>query len=117
MTPWSLIAFALMLAGAGLLAWMHAGEDPAAVEPPRSAPGRLAAKILNFFGIGRISLGLAGAVWLGTAAVAGAALDILAVLYLGPAYPAWFPANAVLAGLGVGLGCAWIVAAVPPRQP
>jgi hypothetical protein len=117
MISWSLIASALMLAGAGSLAWMHAGQDPAAVEPPSSAPGRLAAKILNFFGIGRISLGLAGAVWLSTAAVTGAALDILAVLSLGAAYPAWFPLNAMLAGLAVGLGCTWIVAATPPRQP
>jgi hypothetical protein len=117
MTPWSLIAFALMLAGAGILTWMHAGEDPAAVEPPGSAPGRLVAKILNFFGIGRISLSLAGAVWLSTAAVAGAALDVVAVLSLGPDYPAWFPVNAMLSGLGVGLGCVWIVAAAPPQQP
>lgn len=117
MTPWSLIAFALMLAGAGILAWMHAREDPGEVESPTSVPGRIAAKILNFFGIGRISLGLAGAVWLSTAAVIGATLDLLAVLSLGGAYPAWFPVNAILAGLGAGLGCTWIVASVPPRQP
>lgn len=117
MTPWSLIAFTLMLACAGILAWKHAGEDPGAVEPPTSAPGRMVAMILNFFGIGRISLGLAGAVWLSTAAVVGATLDLLAVLSLGGAYPAWFPVNAILAGLGTGLGCTWIVASVPPRQP
>lgn len=117
MTPWSIIAFVLMLAGAGILGWMHAHEDPAEVAPPGSLPGRMASRILNFFGIGRISLGLAGAVLLGTAAVAGAAIDILAVLSFGPAYPAWFPVNAVLAGLGVGLGCTWIVASAPPQQP
>jgi hypothetical protein len=117
MTPWSLIAFALMLAGAGGLAWMHAHENPAEAAPPASLPGRIAAKILNFFGIGRVSLGLAGAVLLSTAAVAGATIDLLAVLSLGPAYPAWFPVNAVVAGLGAGLGCAWIVASAPPNQP
>jgi hypothetical protein len=117
MTPWSLIAFALMLAGAGILAWMHAHEDPNEAAPPASLPGRIAAKLFNFFGIGRISLGLAGAVLLSTAAVAGAAVDVMAVLSFGPAYPAWFPVNAILAGLGVGLGCTWIVAAAPPRHP
>jgi hypothetical protein len=117
MTSWSIIAFALMLAGAGSLGWMHAREDPTETAPPASLPGRIAAKIFHFFGIGRISLGLAGAVLLSTAAVAGAAIDVLAVLALGPAYPAWFPGNAVAAGLGVGLACAWIVAAAPPRHP
>ena len=117
MTSWSIIAFALMLASAGGLGWMHAHEDPAQSAPPESLPGRIAAKILNFFGIGRVSLGLAGAVLLSTAAVAGAAIDILAVLSFGPTYPPWFPVNAVLAGFGVGLGCAWIVASAPPRQP
>jgi hypothetical protein len=111
MNPWSIIASAAMLAGAGLMAWKHAHEDPHEAVPPSSAAGRTAAKILHFFGVGSISLGLAGAVILGVAAVVGAALDIIAVLHFGRAYPSWFPANALLVGLTVGLGCARLVAA------
>jgi hypothetical protein len=119
MNPWSIIASAAMLAGAGLLAWRHAHEQPDEVpdeaEHAGSAAGRVAARILLFFGIGGISLPLAGAVILGVAAVVGAALDILAVLHFGRVYPAWFPANASLAGLIVGLGCARVVAGAPGR--
>ena len=125
MNPWSIIVSAAMLAGAGLLAWRHApgkiddapDDGPDETEPAGSAAGRIAARILLFFGIGGISLPLAGAVILGVAAVVGAALDILAVLHFGRAYPAWFPANALLAGLIVGLGCARIVASAPGRTP
>ncbi|HWN71670.1 MAG TPA: hypothetical protein VNM90_28730 [Haliangium sp.] len=70
-------------------------------------------KTLHCFGIGGISLALAGAVILGVAAVVAAALDIIAVLHLGRAYPAWFPVNASLLGLAVGLGCARLVADAP----
>lgn len=131
MNPWSIIASATMLMGAGLLAWRHAHEpgneptdepaddepadEPDEAMPPSSALGRIAAKILHFFGIGGISLTLAGAVILSVASVVGAALDIIAVLHFGRAYPTWFPASASLVGLTVGLGCAWLVAAAPNR--
>jgi hypothetical protein len=126
MNPWSIIASVAMLAGAGLLAWRHtagdsAGEpdhapggEPDPAVPPGSPAGRIAVRILHFFGIGGLSLGLAGAVILGVAAVVCAALDIIAVLHFGRAYPSWFPANALLAGLIAGLGCARVVAA--PRR-
>jgi hypothetical protein len=125
MNPWSIIASVALLAGAGLLAWRHAPSEPDAEpdgapdsepdELPTSAAGRVAARILHFFGIGGIALGLAGAVILGVAAVVCGALDIIAVLHFGRAYPAWFPANALLVGLIVGLGCARLVAAAPDR--
>jgi hypothetical protein len=115
MNPWSIIAFVSMLGGAGLLAWSHAHAEPGETAPPTSTPDRIISKIFNFFGIGGISLALAGAVLLSTAAVTGAALDIIGVLHFGRAYPAWFPLNAVLAGLGMGLGCTWLVAAAPSR--
>jgi hypothetical protein len=122
MNPWSIIASATMLAGAGLLAWRHAhkpddepDDEPDEAMPPSSAAGRITAKILHFFGIGGISLALAGAVILSVASVVGAALDIIAVLHFGRAYPTWFPASASLVGLTVGLGCAWLVAAAPSR--
>jgi hypothetical protein len=127
MNPWSIIASVAMLAGAGLLAWRHAADEPDGgpddapddapngepdeAVPPSSPAGRLAARVLQFFGIGGISLGLAGAVILGVAAVVCAALDIIAVLHFGRAYPSWFPANGLLVGLIVGLGCARVVAA------
>lgn len=116
MNPWSIIASAVMLAGAGFMAWRYAHEDPDEVALPSSAAGRAAARVLLFFGIGGISLELAGAVILSVAAVVGAALDIVAVLHFGRAYPAWFPANAALAGLAAGLGCARLAAA-PSRMP
>ena len=117
MNPWSIIASVAMLAAAGLMAWRHVPEGPDGdadeVVPPSSAADRIAAKTLHFFGIGGISLPLAGAVILGVAAVVAAALDIIAVLHLGRAYPAWFPLNATLLGLAVGLGCARLVADAP----
>lgn len=115
MNPWSIIASAAMLAGAGFLAWRYAHGDADEDAPPSSVAGRTAAKVLNFFGIGGISMELAGAVILSVAAVVGAALDIVAVLHFGRAYPTWFPANAALAGLVAGLGCARLVAA-PSRM-
>jgi hypothetical protein len=99
-----------MLAGAALLAWKHTREQPDAPEPPSSPVGRAAEKALHFFGIGGISLGLAGAVILSVAAVVSAALDIIAVLHFGLAYPGWFPVNAALVGLTAGLGCARLIA-------
>lgn len=116
MSPWSVVIFALMLAGAGLAAWTDARQDPHESAPPDSLSGRVAMKLFHFFGIGGVSLGLAGAVLLSTAAVAGAAVDLIAVLHLGRDYPAWFVLDAVLVGLGVGLVCARLLAATsPPR--
>lgn len=117
MSPWSIAIFALMLAGAGLAAWTDAREDPGEsppVSPGGALIGRIIVKIFYFFGIGGVSLGLAGAVLLSTGAVAGAAVDIIAVLHLGEDYPAWFVVDAVLVGLGVGLACARLLSASPP---
>lgn len=110
MNPWSIIAAAAMLAGAALMAWQHAHEDPDDTVPPSAPAGRAAEKVLHFFGIGGMSLGLAGAVIFSVAAVVSAAFDIIAVLHFGLAYPAWFPANASLVGLTAGLGCARLIA-------
>lgn len=68
-----------------------------------SSVERLLCRMYGFFGIGSIPPMLATAVLASTTAIAGATLDVIAILHLGPAYPAWFPAVAAITGLGIGL--------------
>lgn len=78
-------------------------------------------RVFGFFGIGEVPPGLTLAVCMSTAAIAGAALDIIATMHLAAAYPAWFPANAAASGLGIGLLCARLLSASnmprPEREP
>lgn len=121
MISWSLIPFALMIAGAAVAAWYPgSGADAdtgagAELAPPSRAE-RILAGIFHFFGIGGLPQSLALAVLLGTGAVAGLALDILAALHFGDAYPAWFPLDAVASGLGLGLLSARMLAASYPDE-
>ena len=73
---------------------------------------RFIGAVLEFFGIGGLPPMLALFVLTSTAAITAAALEIIAVLYLGARYPVWFPADALASGLGIGLLCVRLTA--PP---
>ncbi|MEM9488931.1 MAG: hypothetical protein AAGC55_07285, partial [Myxococcota bacterium] len=83
---------------------------------PLSAGERAVAHALGFFGIGNAPFHLTLAVLLSTSAITACALDLIATLHLGPAYPRWFPINVLASGLGVGLLCARAMAGSEPAR-
>lgn len=112
MNLWSIIAFSAFLAFAMASAMADARSGYSAA--PLSSGERILARIFGFFGIGAVPPMLALAVFFSTGAIAGAALDMIASLYFGADYPAWFPADAIASGLGIGLLCTRILAASTP---
>jgi hypothetical protein len=115
MNLWSLVITSVFLIAAVVCAFADArsGYEPAPVTPVERAAWRF----FGFFGVGALPPLLAVAVLLSTGAVFSAALDIIANLYFGAAYPAWFPADAAASGLGVGLLCARVLTPAPPAVP
>ena len=77
---------------------------------------RAAASVLGFFGVGGVPLALSLAVLFSTGAIAMTALELIANLHFGPAYPAWFPVHALASGLGIGLLCTRVLAAAYPAN-
>lgn len=106
---WSLGIFSLLaIAALGYaIADARTGYGPG----PLSRGEAAMAAFFGFFGIGAVPPMLAMAVLFGTGAIAGATLDVIAHLHLGESCPAWFPANALASGLGIGLLCARLLAA------
>ena len=80
------------------------------------SPGRAAAWLFGFFGIGGVPLGLLVAVVTSSGAIAMAAIELIAQLHLGAHYPAWFPADALASGLAVGLLAGRLLAGSYPPE-
>ncbi|MCG8425490.1 MAG: hypothetical protein MJE77_47030 [Proteobacteria bacterium] len=97
----AVVTVTLLVLGAAAALWLPAGSPDGAGEP--SGSERMAARFFGFFGIGQIPLDLALAVLFSSSAVALAAIDLIANLHFGEAYPAWFPLDALATGLGIGL--------------
>ena len=75
---------------------------------------RIVWKCFGFFGVGGVPPALVLAVFLSTAAIAGATLDVIASMHLGDNYPTWFPADAAASGMGIGLLCARLLSSSAP---
>ena len=102
----SLLVFALV----ALIADLRADETPDTF----ALTDRIAWKFFGFFGVGGVPPTLVWAVFLSTAAIAGATLDIIARMHLADSYPVWFSANAAASGMGIGLVCARLLSSSSP---
>ena len=115
MSFWGIVIFSILLLVAFIAAIADVRADTGPQEMTRM--DHVLWRVFGFFGIGNVPPMLALAVFASTAAIAGAAIDAIARMHLGDAYPAWMPADAFATGAGLGLLCARLLAVGAEPNP